>query len=104
MSALNKDCAWCAMEWPPRPPTHDECSEQKRFGKNQMALWVRIGGYDCAAVARSNGQCVDLVVWSDGDFPTEAPSKTLHFCHPLAEIAEPIDALTDSVLMQAGES
>lgn len=79
------------MEYP-REPTAEECSQHVSLGDGWFALWYpQMGGYVGKAVARQVGECFDLYVWHDGEFPfsdddvdgwTEQPKcpVLLHHC------------------------
>ena len=83
-----------------RQPTGDECGVNAPIvlddGRIGYAIWYpQMGGF-CAraiAVCGEPGDCVDVYVWHDGDFPFDdkmdltfgnptRPPRELHFCEP----------------------
>lgn len=77
-------------------PTPEQCSVRAKVGENETfayyAIWYpQMGGYRGAAVAEiykdpSQGECFDVRVWHDGEFPLHGDphddTVILHHCEP----------------------
>jgi hypothetical protein len=69
----------------PREPTADECTRRAKVMDHGWAGWYpQMGGYVSKCVAVPAGDCWDVYVWHDGDFPFREgrPPRELHHCEP----------------------
>jgi hypothetical protein len=55
------------------PPTAEQCSAKDVIeieGRRGVALWwPQMGGYVGKAVVFTDGECSEVLVWHDGEFP-----------------------------------
>jgi hypothetical protein len=97
----------------PPEPTGDQCmarSVVEHDGVKYLATWYpQMGGYvgKCLVTLRDTGDCVEVYVWHDGEFPfSDSNPAVIHHCdidqfRVFAEDVENAQATPDRIAIKA---
>lgn len=87
---------------PPLPPS-DDCKNRIRstwHGLPTLAcFYPQMGGYHGKCVVVPAGDCFDVYIWHDGDFPFgDSEPAVLHHCNPeqFVDFGNAIDAFLEA--------